>query len=580
MKKEIYIIQPTHLEKSEIEEAKINNINIGTIAFVTEQQWADFGIKNWKPQASAVLICEQQRVGNYDISKHETLTIGGKKTDTIQIAGTESVEIILQKKDNCWHLFVVGTKAVYLNLKRLEQEVVLQKGDEFFTEGLLCVIGLDVIVMIDYSLKMVTTLIEMGEQKSPFSAQYPEYHRSPRIIYPLPDDEITVLKPPAPPSKPSEGIWKILIPPLTMMGMTIIASMLQPRGIYALIGMATTLITSVTAIVTYVNNLKKYRKDMITATTTYTKYIKKKNREIADSVKQQIASLEYHLPTIETLTDMVEAVDYRIYEKTIHHHDFLHFRIGLADIEPSFAIKYDIDEMADKKDDLTIMADDLLKSYQTLPKLPYAIDLKQGAVGFIGSRPYVLEQLELMIAQLSVFHSYHDLEMITIFPQAQKEQWDWVRWLPQAKMHEVNIRGFVYHDRSRDQVLSSLYQILKARKQAKSEKSSEKMQFSPHYLVTITDGTLIVDHSIMELMKEGIEELGVSLIFVEEHIETLSEYVKTVIDIRDAKEATIVLENGELKNKKIVLDHFPVDFNKERISRALAPLDHLLTLTN
>ena len=89
------------------------------------------------------------------------------------------------------------------------------------------------------------------------------------------------------------------------------------------------------------------------------------------------------------------------------------------------------------------MADDLKKSYETLPKLPYAICLKQGAVGFIGSRPHVLEQLQLMLAQLSVFHSYHDLELITVFPEREKDQWDWARWLPQASMREVNIRGFV-----------------------------------------------------------------------------------------------------------------------------------------
>lgn len=64
-----------------------------------------------------------------------------------------------------------------------------------------------------------------------------------------------------------------------------------------------------------------------------------------------------------------------------------------------------------------------------------------------------------------------------------------MRWLPHGSVRDINVRGFVYHDRSRDQVLNSLYQILKERKLKLDEKSStnEKMYFAPHYVVLITD---------------------------------------------------------------------------------------------
>ncbi|WP_158304678.1 hypothetical protein, partial [Listeria seeligeri] len=73
--------------------------------------------------------------------------------------------------------------------------------------------------------------------------------------------------------------------------------------------------------------------------------------------------------------------------------------------------------------------------------------------------------------------------------EEEKADWDWMRWLPHANMRDVNVRGFVYHERSRDQVLNSLYQILKERKQALTEQSSkqEQLYFTPHYVVLITD---------------------------------------------------------------------------------------------
>lgn len=40
----------------------------------------------------------------------------------------------------------------------------------------------------------------------------------------------------------------------------------------------------------------------------------------------------------------------------------------------------------------------------------------------------------------------------------------------------------------------------------------------------------------------------------------------------------LVLEEGELKEIDFQLDHFPVDYDKERIARRLAPLNHLQNL--
>ncbi|MBA5745475.1 hypothetical protein H3289_28180, partial [Escherichia coli] len=70
---------------------------------------------------------------------------------------------------------------------------------------------------------------------------------------------------------------------------------------------------------------------------------------------------------------------------------------------------------------------------------------------------------------------------------------------------------------------------------------------------------------------EDPSELGVSLVFVQDVMESLPEHVKTVVDIRDAKSGNIILEQGDLVNRAFVPDHLPADFDKEVISRALAP---------
>ena len=148
-----------------------------------------------------------------------------------------------------------------------------------------------------------------------------------------------------------------------------------------------------------------------------------------------------------------------------------------------------------------------------------------------------------------------------------------------AKLQELNVRGFVYNQRTRDQVLNSLNQILKLRRSQKEEAShKESTLFHPHYVVLVTDEKLILDHIIMEFFTEDPTELGCSLIFVEDVMSSLSENIQTVINIKDRNTGQLVMEEGVLKETDFHLDHFPADYDKERIARTLAPLNHLQNL--
>ena len=59
---------------------------------------------------------------------------------------------------------------------------------------------------------------------------------------------------------------------------------------------------------------------------------------------------------------------------------------------------------------------------------------------------------------------------------------------------------------------------------------------------------------------------------------SLSENIQTVINIKDRNTGQLVMEEGVLKEADFRLDHFPADYDKERIARTLAPLNHLQNL--
>ena len=406
---------------------------------------------------------------------------------------------------------------------------------------------------------------------------FPEYRRSPRLILRDPEDEVSFVPPQAKPKAPTGGLLKMILPSLAGVAATIGMSVAMGRGWLTLLTAGATLITMIFTITQYFSNKKKYREDVAQREEDYDAYLQEKVSQIWKFNRTQRDAAEYHYPSIEQISTMVEGVDSRIYEKTPQHFDFLTYRLGLGTVPASVKINYE--SKADQKhDDVAKKAQDAYDELSELKNMPIVGDLMHGVVGYVGQRNLVIEQLQLMMLQVSTFQSYHDLEFIVVFPEEEKQEWLWSRWLKHTQLHDVNLRGFVYNQRSRDHVLSSLNTILKDRKNALAEAGRQQPVFLPHLVIMVTDQKLIMDHVIMEFLQEDPSALGVSLIFVEDVMSSLRENVKTVIDIRDSHVGNLVMQEGVVKNTEFELDHFPQGFSKEIMARNLGGLRHQLNL--
>lgn len=518
----------------------------------------------------------------YDTSGIESLTIGGDHYSDIKLEGIPVDFVLIKQKDGTGFTLDVHQGNVFHNFSFVDGRKNVSYGDHIFAEGAYFIVGeTDLQIMVE-GRGVFTDLIPLIEREHPYKGEYPDYHRSPRVIYREPEEKKVIAKPSNKPSKPSEQLARTIVPPLVLIVALVLISLVQPRGIYILVMLSVTVTTIIFSITSYIKSVRKYKREMKEREQSYKEYLQKKTKELFLTSEEQRHALNYHYPDVEEIREMTIGVEARLYEKTMFHHDFLSFRTGLGVVKSSFEIEFNEEEFTQEKDELVDEARKLLSQYQEIEDVPVVTSLMKGPVGYIGQRQIVLEQLQLLVMQLAFFHSYHDLQFITIFPEEEKKKWEWMRWLPHASLRDVNVRGFVYHERSRDQVLTTMYQMLKERKQTLEEKenSNEKTYFSPHFVVLITDEKLILDHTIMEFFNEDPSALGVSLVFVQDVMHALPEHVKTVIDIRDAKHGNIILEEAELVNKRFSLDHFPEGFDKEEVSRALAPINHLQNLKN
>ena len=512
----------------------------------------------------------------YDLLDLSELQIGSQRGALITL--DQDVELLLQKSQNQWML--TRLKGSFYRNNHLEQmdQQLIGFGDELSLGAVTIKLYPDE-VWIQGPAQVGKQLTLREPSRYGFYEDYPDYHRSPRIIYRGSEDKILINPPGQEPVKPSDELLKLIIPPLMMVGVTVLITLIQPRGIYILATVGMSITTMIFSIRGFIKNRKKYKADKKERIDLYRLYLKDKVKELTRLEREQKEGMHYHFPTILELTDLVESYNHRIYEKTPLHFDFLYYRLGLGKMPTSYDLKYGQQERSGKKDALEEEGYALYSRHKKIPDMPIPANLSHGPVGYIGPRNLVLEQLQLLVMQLATFHSYHDVQFITILPEEEKEQWSWMRWLPHAKLQELNVRGFVYNQRTRDQVLNSLNQILKLRRSQKEEAShKESTLFHPHYVVLVTDEKLILDHVIMEFFTEDPTELGCSLIFVEDVMSSLSENIQTVINIKDRNTGQLVMEEGVLKETDFRLDHFPADYDKERIARTLAPLNHLQNL--
>ena len=533
-------------------------------------------LENSKILGDVVCYLATGEVHTYELLDKEEILVADEQGADVRVH--YPVRFLLVKKDQTWTCQLLSGKLYHNHKLVTEATVPLAFGDELAIGDVTFKLYPEEFG-VEGAVEVSPYLLPRLHSRYDFYKDYPEYHRSPRIIYRSSEDKILINPPGAEPQKPSDELLKLIMPPLIMVGVTLLITIFQPRGLYIIATVSMSVVSVIFSVQGFFKNRKKYKEDKKERVELYHLYLKDKAKDLEQLSRKQREGMFYHFPAIEDLTKMVKRYDSRIYEKTPLHFDFLAYRLGLGKVPTSYELKYGQEERSGKKDALEEEGYALFQAHQKIDNLPIVASLNRGPVGYVGPRPIVLEQLQLLVAQLAVFHSYHDLTIIPIIPEEEKESWDWMRWLPHATLQDMNVRSFVYNQRTRDQVLNSLNQILKLRKaQKEEEKANDTKIFHPQYVVLITDETLILDHVIMEFFREDPTELGCSIIYVADVLSSLSENIQTVISIKDRNQGQLLLQEGVLRELDFQLDHFPEGYDKEAISRGLAPLKHIQQL--
>ncbi|MFC0190215.1 type VII secretion protein EssC [Fictibacillus aquaticus] len=482
----------------------------------------------------------------------------------------------LTKATGKW-MITPNSQNVYVNGRKIEEKAILETGDIIFWPFMTIRLVEDDLLQVS-SLAGYETILPRSEQpKSEMSKKYPVYRRTPRMIYELPKDKVTMSFPSQEGEEQNRGLWLIIMPPVLMILVMGIVALVQPRGIFIIVSMVMFATTLVTSSVQYFKERGNFKRRKERRRKVYTVYLDNKRKELQELAEKQKMVLDYHFPSFERMKYMTREISDRIWERSPESHDFLQIRLGTGTLPSSYTINLNAGDMANREiDDLLEQSQRMEKVYREVENVSVTVNLSSGAMGLVGKENIVKNEIHQIIGQLAFFHSYHDVRFVFIFNEKDYKQWEWAKWLPHFQMPNGYAKGMIYNEKSRDQLLSSFYEMLRERDM---EEDKEKLRFSPHIVFIVMDQELIAEHVILEYLEGEYSHLGISVIFAAETKESLAENVHTLVRYINDKEGDILIQEKKAVQIPFHLDEHYRE-NNEDYARMLKTLDHQVGMTN
>ncbi|QQK77598.1 type VII secretion protein EssC [Salicibibacter cibarius] len=509
----------------------------------------------------------------YYIGNEKTVSISGKKEADIVIEEDDEHPvpmITLLHKDGQWDVYPHNGGNIYLNGEQLTQKQPIKNGDALLLSFLAVNVSEGDLLTVESFRPFHTELPRMMAPTSEMKKKYPEYRRTPRIIYEQPKDKVKLSVPSQEVDHNQRALWLIILPPLAMLMVMGIVALLIPRGIFIIISVTMFTMTLITSTVTYFREKKARKRKEEKRHRVYTRYLTEKREELQKLVDKQKEVLFYHFPSFERTKYMASHISGRIYEKTSQDDDFMHVRVGRADIPVSFSFSDESSDNANRdKDDLMEQSEELRDAYSEVHRAPLSLSLAGGSIGYVGKMGTVQREVAQMVGQLAFFQSYHELRFVAVFSEEEYSSWEWMRWLPHFQLPHMFAKGLIYNEKTRDQLLTSIYELIRERELDQDGKK----RFMPHFVFMVADRALISDHAIMEYLEGPEKALGMSVLFMTDTEENLSEHVHTIIKAVNHKEGEIVIRERQAEHKPFTFDKQDHSTDED-FARLLASLNH------
>ena len=450
-----------------------------------------------------------------DVSTVPSITIGSGNRDVQINDGMVTGYVSLVREGNGYRLTEHHLQyGVYVNGGKINQEALLQHGDFFSICGYFFYISGNRLFTAIHNNMQIPVLHSTDNFEQLSHLAYPDFNRSTRVKYKIPEEEIEIQSPSQKPQRQKRNLLFSLIPALGMLLLTIVLRGVMSsssNSLFVVYSVCTMSIGILMSVFTFFYEEKQYKKNLLEREEKYQAYMAKKEAEIKALRDYELSVRRTTHTSIAENIREAKSFGKKLFEKSWEDEDFLDVMVGTGQVEASCKVTYTKQDYVELEDDLIDLPAALEQKYHYFSEAPIVSRGRVvNAVGFVGNEAKQREAMLIFSLDIALRHFYDDVKMFYIINEADETAFQFLRWLKHTHNEHVQVRNFIYDEESKKVVLELIYAELVARERRLAEEKD--VRFPNHYVIFVFDRSSIVNHPVSRYI-ESAAVFGVTFLF-------------------------------------------------------------------
>jgi S-DNA-T family DNA segregation ATPase FtsK/SpoIIIE len=311
------------------------------------------------------------------------------------------------------------------------------------------------------------------------------------------------------------------------------------------------------SIVNHKSQMKKWNETQSLARDKYDEHLRGIDAVITEAETRYIQALDAVNPSVHECAAIAGRIGRRLWERTASDADFLEVRLGSARTASNVKVKIPQVQLAIEEDPLLKEAQSLKERHGALSGVPATHSLASSTVtGLAGSRAAIRKMAWTIAVGVATHHSYEDVKIVCVYPESERREWEWMRWLPHVWNADRSERLIACTSEDSRPLLREMGDLLKSRRRGAS--NDHKGPEMPFYLLLLADKSLTED-SGEQILPES-QQLGMTVVYAYGGMELLPGECQAIVNCDEAA-CSLQLKSGAAGW---------ASFAPERISRSLA----------
>ena len=361
----------------------------------------------------------------------------------------------------------------------------------------------------------------------------PIFLRSPRLVRALPKEEIEI---PAPPNKPNpaRSVTPRIMTAVLMAVIMFSIGITMGRMSMMMFTIPMMLASALGAYATYKYQERQYHQEVQERNSGYQGLLLGYEDQLQNLQREQVEILLERDPTPKECFEWVKDLHRNMWAKTPMDDDFLEVRLGLGKRPSTIKTEPPRPDHPFKPDPLIKSAQELCERFTYVSDAPVSVSLIESRVtGIVGPRSNVLNTVRAFIMQLTIHHAPEEIKVIAIYPEHEREEWAWLRWLPHVWSGNKKQRFMANKQKSAKDLLLAINDMMNKRKNQLEVQGAEQKgkPFSTYFICILADPDFTRDDpATLRLRTEG-PGLGFHPIFLREKTRELPQNCQAIVKV-------------------------------------------------